>query len=73
MIANILAGPLMKLAPQLARHLSDDGDVILSGILERQRDAVLSAYRVQGLYHRQTLRRGEWVTLHLCRNRASAI
>jgi ribosomal protein L11 methyltransferase len=72
-IANILAGPLMQLAPQLARHLSADGDVVLSGILERQRDAVLSAYRIQGLFHRRTLRRGEWVTLHLCRNRAGAV
>ncbi|KQQ85981.1 50S ribosomal protein L11 methyltransferase [Aureimonas sp. Leaf324] len=72
-IANILAGPLTQLAPQVARHLSDDGDVVLSGILDRQRDAVLSAYRIQGLFHRQTLRRGEWVTLHLCRNRAGAL
>ncbi|WP_279477612.1 50S ribosomal protein L11 methyltransferase [Aureimonas sp. SK2] len=72
-IANILAGPLMQLAPQVARHLSDDGDVILSGILGRQRDAVLSAYRIQGLFHRRTLLRGEWVTLHLCRNRAGAV
>ncbi|WP_416356108.1 50S ribosomal protein L11 methyltransferase [Aureimonas phyllosphaerae] len=72
-IANILAGPLMQLAPQMARHLSDDGDIVLSGILDRQRDAVLSAYRIQGLFHRQTLRRGEWVTLHLCRNRAGAL
>ncbi|RIX98781.1 50S ribosomal protein L11 methyltransferase [Aureimonas flava] len=72
-IANILAGPLMQLAPQVARHLSDDGDVILSGILERQREAVLAAYRIQGLFHRRTLLRGEWVTLHLCRNRVGAV
>ncbi|WP_062204531.1 50S ribosomal protein L11 methyltransferase [Aureimonas sp. AU12] len=68
-VANILAGPLMKLAPTLARHLTPDGDVILSGILARQRNAVLAAYRQQGLFHRQTLRREEWVTLHLRRNR----
>ncbi|MBB3999314.1 50S ribosomal protein L11 methyltransferase [Aureimonas pseudogalii] len=67
-VANILAGPLMRLAPVLARHLAPAGDVILSGILARQRNGVLAAYRQQGLFHHQTLRRDEWVTLHLRRN-----
>lgn len=66
-IANILARPLMTLAPQMARHLAPGGDLLLSGILERQRRAVLAAYVAQGLYHRETLRRDEWVTLHLTR------
>ncbi|KQT52856.1 MULTISPECIES: 50S ribosomal protein L11 methyltransferase [unclassified Aureimonas] len=66
-VANILARPLMDLAPKLQAHLAEGGNVILSGILERQRRAVLSAYRLQGLYHRETLLRGEWVTLHLSR------
>jgi ribosomal protein L11 methyltransferase len=66
-VANILAQPLIKLAPAVERQLAAGGDVILSGILERQRQAVLAAYRTQGLIHRQTLRRGEWVTLHLSR------
>ena len=66
-VANILAQPLIKLAPAVERQLAPGGDVILSGILERQRQAVLAAYRTQGLVHRQTLRRGEWVTLHLSR------
>ena len=66
-VANILAQPLIKLAPAVERHLAARGDLILSGILERQRQAVLAAYRVQGLVHRQTLRRQEWVTLHLTR------
>lgn len=67
LVANVLAGPLMKLAPQMAHHLVTDGDIILSGILVRQRRAVLAAYRNQGLYHRGTITRGEWVTLHLSR------
>lgn len=66
-VANILARPLMDLAPAVEGQLAAGGDIVLSGILERQRQAVLSAYRTQGLYHRQTLRRGEWVTLHLTR------
>ncbi|WP_206454206.1 50S ribosomal protein L11 methyltransferase [Aurantimonas marina] len=66
-VANILAGPLMKLAPQFTRHLARHGDIVLSGILVSQRDAVLSAFRAQGLFHRCTLVRGDWVTLHLVR------
>ena len=64
-VANILARPLMQLAPQMARHLSRGGDIILSGILASQRDRVLAAYRTQALYHRKTLWRNGWVTLHL--------
>jgi ribosomal protein L11 methyltransferase len=64
-IANILARPLMQLAPQMARHLSRGGNIVLSGILESQRDKVLAAYRTQALYHRKTLWRNGWVTLHL--------
>lgn len=66
-VANILAGPLMALAPQMARHLAPSGDLVMSGILERQRRGVLAHYRTQGLFHRKTIRRGEWVTLHLTR------
>ncbi len=64
-VANILAKPLMQLAPQMGRHLSRGGNIILSGILESQRDKVLAAYRTQALYHRKTLWRNGWVTLHL--------
>ncbi|MCP3055384.1 50S ribosomal protein L11 methyltransferase [Aurantimonas marianensis] len=66
-VANILAGPLMRLAPQFARHLARHGDIVLSGILVSQRDAVLAAFRAQGLFHRRTLVLGDWVTLHLAR------
>ncbi len=70
MVANILAGPLMKLAPAVARNLAPRGDLVLSGILARQRQAVLAAYRPHGITHRATLRLGEWVTLRLSRKRA---
>ena len=43
-VANILARPLMQLAPEMAAHLAPGGSLILSGILDRQRDAVLAAY-----------------------------
>jgi ribosomal protein L11 methyltransferase len=64
-IANILAKPLMQLAPKMALHLAFGGQIILSGILASQRDQVLAAYRTQSIYHRKTLWRNGWVTLHL--------
>jgi ribosomal protein L11 methyltransferase len=66
-IANILARPLMQLAPQMAAHLAPGGSLILSGILERQRNAVLAAYSAQRFRHVRTLPREGWVTLHLKR------
>lgn len=64
-VANILACPLMRMAPSMARMLTRGGSLILSGILDSQRNKVLAAYRIQGLYHCRTLHREGWVTLHL--------
>ncbi|PYE90142.1 50S ribosomal protein L11 methyltransferase [Phyllobacterium leguminum] len=64
-VANILARPLMQLAPAMRRHLTPGGSLILSGILDSQRDKVLAAYRTQGIFHQKTLHREGWVTLHL--------
>ncbi|MER8464373.1 50S ribosomal protein L11 methyltransferase [Mesorhizobium sp. M1396] len=64
-VANILARPLMRLAPQMADHIALGGSIVLSGILERQRDAVVSAYVGQNFRHVRTLRREGWVTIHL--------
>ncbi|TCD15225.1 50S ribosomal protein L11 methyltransferase [Oricola cellulosilytica] len=68
-VANILARPLMRMAPDIRANLAAGGDVVLSGILATQRRAVLSAFRLAGLFHQRTLWRGEWVTLHLARSR----
>jgi len=64
-VANILARPLMKMAPQMACAVGRHGSVILSGILDKQRESVLAAYRGQGLFHRCTLHRSGWVTIFL--------
>lgn len=64
-IANILARPLIKMAPQLVNHLSPGGSVILSGILAEQRWKVISAYSGAGLGHVRTIWRNGWVTIHL--------
>ncbi|OLP61318.1 ribosomal protein L11 methyltransferase [Xaviernesmea oryzae] len=64
-IANILARPLMRMAPQLVAELAPGGSVILSGILAEQRWKVLAAYQGQRLRHLRTLWRNGWVTIHL--------
>lgn len=66
-VANILARPLMRLAPEMARHIKLGGSLVLSGILDRQRDAVISAYVGQSFRHVRTLHREGWVTIHLKR------
>lgn len=43
-VANILAGPLVELAPVLSASVADNGVLALSGILEEQIDAVSTAY-----------------------------
>lgn len=66
-IANILARPLIKMAPQLVNHLAPGGSVVLSGILAEQRWKVLSAYNGANLRHVRTIWRNGWVTIHLDR------
>ncbi|MCU4180732.1 50S ribosomal protein L11 methyltransferase [Bosea sp. BH3] len=61
--ANILAGPLKRLAPSLARALSADGVLILSGLLEMDVAGVVSTYRHQGLYLASRSLREGWATL----------
>ena len=43
-LANILAGPLIALEPQLASRTRAGGDIALSGILESQAADVIAAY-----------------------------
>lgn len=66
-IANILARPLMKMAPELVANLAPGGSVILSGILAEQRWKVLAAYNGQHLKHVRTIWRNGWVTIDLAK------
>lgn len=43
-VANILANPLIALAPSFARRSRDGGRIVLSGVLDAQADAVVEAY-----------------------------
>ena len=65
--ANILAGPLRRLAPELARAQAPGGVAILSGILARQAAGVLATYRGWGYRRRGVVAIGEWRTLVLGR------
>ncbi|SEF54489.1 50S ribosomal protein L11 methyltransferase [Billgrantia desiderata] len=62
-VANILAGPLVELAPTIAGHVAPGGRLALSGILEGQANAVLDAYREQGLTMDEPQLREGWVRL----------
>jgi ribosomal protein L11 methyltransferase len=48
-IANILAGPLVDLAPDFAKSLVRGGAVILAGLLDIQAESVAAAYDAEGL------------------------
>lgn len=48
-LANILANPLRRLAPQVAAHLAPQAMVILSGILPDQLRSVIASYRAQDM------------------------
>ena len=43
-IANILANPIMVLAPMLAHRVRPGGTILLSGILERQAQAIIDTF-----------------------------
>ncbi len=62
-VANILAGPLMQLAPQLSAVLKPDAHIVLSGILQHQAAEVAAAY-ARSCGSMQQEQREEWVRLH---------
>ncbi len=66
-VANILAGPLVALAPAIKRAVARDGTVILSGLTLDQQRRVAAAYRSVGLTRVGAITLGEWATLILRR------
>lgn len=71
LIANILAGPLIELAPDFARSLMPGGHLLLAGLLETQEAAVRNACRRAGLRLARRMVNGDWSILWL-RKRADA-
>jgi ribosomal protein L11 methyltransferase len=69
--ANILLGPLKRLAAPIRGILAPGGRIVLSGILDAQANAVLAAYRPLALERRTTL--DGWTTLVLGREQRNGV
>ena len=67
LIANILAGPLIELAPDFAAATSPRASIVLSGLLVKQEPAVRAAYRACGFRLHRRLHQGDWSILWLRR------
>jgi ribosomal protein L11 methyltransferase len=65
--ANILAGPLIMLAPRLAKLAARGGHVVLSGLLDNQAREVRATYLRLGLTLETRLSLEGWTTLVLKR------
>lgn len=63
--ANILAGPLIDLAPDIEGALAKGGTLVLSGLLATQEKEVLEPYLARGLVSLGRVEKGEWLALTL--------
>jgi len=61
-MANILAGPLIELAPDFANALAPGGTILVAGLLDSQAERVAGAYEDEGLTVRDR-GFGEWPVL----------
>ena len=64
-MANILKGPLVEMAPDMAKHAATGAKIVLSGILNTQADEVIETYAKNGMALCDHLKIGEWTTLVL--------
>ncbi len=65
LIANILAGPLIELAPAFASVIAEGGTLILAGLLDTQAEAVAAVYRGWGFRLAEKRDNGDWPCLTL--------
>jgi ribosomal protein L11 methyltransferase len=68
-LANILLGPLQRMAAPMARLAAPGARVVLSGLLAAQAGAALAAYRSQGFALERRIMLEGWATLVLRRGR----
>jgi ribosomal protein L11 methyltransferase len=64
-LANVLAAPLIEMAPALSRCVGHHGQLVLSGIRAPLEPEVARAYRDVGLRRLEVKARDEWVALVL--------
>lgn len=62
-VANILAGPLIQLAPALSRLTSPGGRIALSGLIRTQVEEVCAAYQPYYTLNPPTIRDEDWCRL----------
>jgi ribosomal protein L11 methyltransferase len=62
-VANILAGELIRLSPALFSKVMPGGALVLSGILKEEAGRVKEAFCATGLRHSKTYLAGEWAAL----------
>jgi ribosomal protein L11 methyltransferase len=66
-VANILMGPLLTLAPAIAQAVAPGGAATLSGLLPEQRVAIVATYRAAGLRLSRWFVLDGWLTVILRR------
>ena len=64
-IANILAGPLISMAPEVAAIAAPGATIVLAGLLEKQREEVVAAFVACDCTAEAVDRRGDWTILRL--------
>jgi ribosomal protein L11 methyltransferase len=64
-LANVLAGPLIRMAPSIARQITRPGNIVLSGLLQNQQSSVTAAYLRRGFLPVAKRQFGDWPTLLL--------
>lgn len=64
-VANILKAPLIEMAKDISNSLAPKGLVILSGLLNRDREDVVNAYKSQGIRLHSLRTLNDWVALLL--------
>jgi len=62
-VANILAAPLVEMAPKIAEMANKGASIILSGILTTQAEKIITACAEQQIALDQRIILGEWSTL----------
>ena len=64
-VANVLAGPLISMAAELAAIAAPGATIVLAGLLATQQDAVVAAWAACGCALVEADQRGDWTILRL--------
>lgn len=68
LIANIHRNVLLAIENEIASHQQSGATLLLSGILEWDKDEITSAYKKAGYSLKRSLQENEWIALELTKN-----